>query len=137
MFYRTFSNGRRPSAYKQTDAPLLIALPLLLTVVGCRIGMGQPVVLLIVGMSVTPLPPAVADHSSVFRIGQALLAPVIVTPLGLTLRPTANGLVGRCLEGWKACWQYGQQRGGKINSSEVCLGPNLEEIRSGGAPQTI
>jgi hypothetical protein len=55
--------------------------------------MGQPVVLLIAGMSFTPLPPAVADHLSVFRIGEALLAAVIVTPLGLTLRPTANGLV--------------------------------------------
>ena len=44
---------------------------------------------------------------------------------------------GRCLEGWKACWQYGQQRGGKITSSEVCLGPNLEESRSVGARQTI
>jgi hypothetical protein len=69
-------------------------LPLLLTVVGRRIGMGQPVVLLIAGMSFTPLPPAVADHLTVFGISQALLAPVIVTPLGLTLGPAANGLVG-------------------------------------------
>ena len=72
-------------------------MPLLLTVVGCRIGTGQPVILLIIGMSLTPLPPAVADHLSVLRIGQALLAPVLVTPLGLTLRPAANGLVGTVL----------------------------------------
>jgi len=56
--------------------------------------MVQPIVLLIAAMSFTSLPPAVADHLSVFGIGHALLAPVLVTPLGLTRRSTANGLVG-------------------------------------------
>jgi len=58
----------------QIDAPLMVALPLPVTVVGCRIGMSQAVILLIVRMRLTPLPPAVADLLSVFRIGQTFLA---------------------------------------------------------------
>ena len=83
--------------YKTTDAPPLIALVLLLAVAGSRIGMGQPVILLIVGMRLTPLPPAVADHLSVFRIRQTLLTAILVMPLGLTPRPTTDGLVGTVL----------------------------------------
>src|SRR5579859_373539 len=65
-----------------------------LAIVGGGFGMGLPIVLLVMGMSLTPLLLAVADHLGVFGIGAEFLAPVLAAPSGLTLRATANGLVG-------------------------------------------
>ena len=65
-----FRSKTRVFFTRLTDAPLLIALALLLTVAGGGLGMGLPVVLLIVGMGLTPFPPAVADHLRVFRVSR-------------------------------------------------------------------
>ena len=99
---------------------------LLLTVANCGIGIGLPVVLLVVGMSLAPLPPAIADHLGVYGIIQALLASVLVTPSGLTLRSTADGLVGTAFGRLKGLLAIRAERGGKIISSEVCLDSNLK-----------
>lgn len=80
--------------YKKTDPPLLIALMLLLTIAGRGVGMTLPVLLLIIGMSVTPFPAAIPNHFGVLGIDLALPPAVIVAPTGLTFRPTADCLIG-------------------------------------------
>jgi len=94
--------------------------------------MVSPVVLLKVGVGLAPLSPALADHLGVLGIDLALMASVVTAPPGLTFQPATHRLIGTARGRSKS---LGQQRGGKLTSSEVWLGPNLEETRSGGVPR--
>jgi hypothetical protein len=55
--------------------------------------MALAVALLIIGMSVAPLPLTVADHFGVFGIGLDLGAMVVGPPLALAIRLAANDLI--------------------------------------------
>src|SRR5580704_16463007 len=61
--------------------------------------MALAVVPLIIRMSVTPLPLAVADHFGVLSIGLDLGAVVVSPPLALAIRMAANDLI-RPEPGW-------------------------------------
>jgi len=56
--------------------------------------MALAIVLLIIRMSVAPLPLAVADHLGVLSIGLDLGAMVVSAPLALAIRLAANSLIG-------------------------------------------
>jgi hypothetical protein len=73
----------------------------------------------------------------VYGIIQALLASVLVTPFGLTLRSTADGLVGTVFGRWKGLLAKRAAARREIISSEVCLDSNLKEIRSDAAAQMM
>src|ERR1700733_946961 len=64
-----------------------------LTVTLLRVGMGLPPHLLVTGMSLAPLAPAVADHLSVFGIGHRFPAMVFRTTAALTIGLAASALV--------------------------------------------
>jgi len=72
---------------------------LLLAIASYGLRVGLPIAFLVMGMSLAPLSLAVADDFGVDGIGETLLALVLVTALGLTLRVAANGLV-RTVFGW-------------------------------------
>jgi len=75
-------------------APLGIALALALTIALGRLGVSLPVPLLVAGMGVAPLLPAVADDLSIEGIGADLVAVVIGAAVPLAFRLAANELPG-------------------------------------------
>jgi len=86
--------------YKRGDAALPIEMQLSLAVARGGFGMRAPIGLLIVGVLVPPLLPAVLDHLRIHRVGLNL-EPVVVRPaMPLALRLAANALLDS-IRGWR------------------------------------
>jgi hypothetical protein len=108
--------------------PLLLPIPL-----GC-VGVGLPVVFLVIRMIGTPLLSAVANYLGVLRVRGDLVAVVVVAAAALTARLTADTLVRTVLRGLKGLLAIttaiGRQQAG---SSEVCWNNLLRKSEMNGS----
>jgi hypothetical protein len=99
---------------------LPVELQLSLTVARGGFGMGAPIVLLIIGVLIPPLLPAVSDHLRIHQVGLNLQPVVIGPAMPLARRLAANALL-ESIRGWmKASLAIGTAAGlGQCVSSEI------------------
>ena len=82
--------------------------------------MGAPIGLLIIGVLILPLLPAVLDHLRIHRVGLNLLPVVIGPVMPLALWLAANALLEAVRGGMKASLAVGTAAGlGQCVSSEI------------------
>jgi hypothetical protein len=107
------------------DATLLIALPLLLTVALDQVRVPLAALFLVAGMLVPPLLLAVADNLAILRIRTKFLPVIFGAAPTLTLRLTADDLLGTICRRQKNTLAVGTTAGLAQADSSGIMGMNL------------
>jgi hypothetical protein len=112
------------------NAAFPIAFPLLLAVLISGFRVALAILLLVLGMRLTPFALAVANDLCVLGVGLQLLAVVICPALALAIRRTANTLIGTILRSLKRLLAIAAATGRQAAISSGVSNRPLMETRS-------